>query len=189
MPHPNRKVKMKTLFKAAVILSLSFGSTSTCLALDSQVMASETLSLNDIKNFRALSPIFASAGMPESTAFALLKQGNYQHVINLIPGDFSEEQQQLSTLGMSFEQIEVDWHEPKLSDFQTFVKLMNKHQQDKVLVHCRLNYRASAFAYLYQTTQLGMDEAIAKRQLLSVWQPEGTWLAYIEMIQQHYQAK
>jgi len=180
---------MKTLFKAAVILSLSLGSTSTCLALNSQVMVSETLSLDDIKNFRALSPILASAGMPETTAFALLKQGNYQHVINLIPGDFSEEQQQLSTLGMSFDQIEVDWHEPKLSDFQRFVKLMNKYQQDKVLVHCRLNYRASAFAYLYQTTQLGMDEAIAKRQLLSVWQPEGTWLAYIEMIQQHYQAK
>jgi len=92
-------------------------------------------------------------------------------------------------LEMSFEQIEVDWHEPKLSDFQTFVKLMNKYKQDKVLVHCRLNYRASAFAYLYQTTQLGMDEAIAKPQLLSVWQPEGVWLEYIEMIQQHYQAK
>lgn len=180
---------MKTLFKVIVILSLSFGANSYCLALDNQASAGETVSLEHIKNFRSLSPIFASAGMPESTDLALIKQSNYQHIINLIPGDFSEEQQQISALEMSFEQIEVDWHEPKLSDFQTFVKLMNKYQKDKVLVHCRLNYRASAFAYLYQTTQLAMDEAIAKRQLLSVWQPEGTWLEYIEMIQQHYQAK
>jgi len=180
---------MKTLFKVVVILSLSFGATNYCLAIDNKSSSRETMSLVHIKNFRALSPIFASAGMPESTDLALLKQNDYQHIINLIPGDFSKEQQHISELEMSFEQIEVDWHEPKLSDFQTFVKLMSKYKQDKVLVHCRLNYRASAFAYLYQTTQLGMDEEIAKPQLLSVWQPEGVWLEYIEMIQQHYQAK
>lgn len=184
---------MKTLFKVVVILSLSLGSTSTCLALDSQTSVSasvsEVVSLDHIKNFRALSPIFASAGMPNLTDLALLKQSNYQHIINLIPGDYSEEQQQITALEMSFEQISVDWHEPKLADFKQFVKLMKKYQQDKVLVHCRLNYRASAFAYLYQTTQLGIDEAIAKRQMYSVWKPEGTWLAYIEMIQQYYQVQ
>ena len=77
----------------------------------------------------------------------------------------------------------------KLADFQKFVELMSKYQQDKVLVHCRLNYRASAFAYLYQTIQLGIDEAIAKRQMLSVWQPEGIWLDYINSVQQHYQSQ
>jgi len=180
---------MHKLFKVVVILSLSFGSTGYCLALDSQASINEKVSLVDIKNFRSLSPTFASAGMPNSTDLTLLKQSNYQHIINLIPGDFSEEQRQIRTLEMSFDQISVDWHEPKLEDFEKFVKLMDKYEQDKVLVHCRLNYRASAFAYLYQTTQLGIDEAIAKRKMISVWQPEGTWLDYIEMIQQHYQAQ
>jgi protein tyrosine phosphatase (PTP) superfamily phosphohydrolase (DUF442 family) len=145
--------------------------------------------LSKMKNFRQLSTTFASAGMPESSELTTLKQQGYQHIINLIPGDFSDEQQQVNALDISFEQIAVDWQQPALADFERFVELMAEYQQDKVLVHCRLNYRASAFAYLYQTTQLGMDETIAKDQMHSVWQPEGVWLDYISQVQQHYRAK
>ena len=184
---------MKVLFKVSFIIFLSIYLVS-CNSLDDRYSSQNNAEtpgvtqLNNIKNFRQLSPSFASAGMPESAEFVLLKQNDYQHIINLIPGDFSEQQQQISALSMSFQQIPVDWHQPKLADFQQFVKLMKIYQQDKVLVHCRLNYRASAFAYLYQTTQLGQDEARAKRQLLSVWQPEGIWLDFIKSVQQHYQS-
>ena len=185
---------MKALFKVSVILFLStslasYSSLADNISGGSKLEKSNVDPLMGIKNFRSLSPILASAGMPSTKDLTLLKQNHYQHIINLIPGDFSEEQQQVRSLGMSFEQIAVDWHEPKLTDFEKFVELMNKYQQDKVLVHCRLNYRASAFVYLYQTIQLNIDEGIAKDEMLSVWQPEGIWLDYINSVKQHYLIK
>jgi len=150
--------------------------------------------IEQVTNFRQLSPVFSSSGMPSDKAFIALSQAGYKHVINLIPGDFSEEEQALKLLNISFQQIEVDWHAPTLVNFQNFVTLMKSYQpqeeqqvDEKVLLHCRLNYRASAFAYLYQVTQLGVDEQQAKAMMLSVWQPQDTWQRYIEQVLQHYQ--
>jgi len=143
-------------------------------------------SLESIKNFSLLSKRFASAGMPTETEFERVQQNGYQHIINLIPGDFSAEQKNISALGMSFDQIEVDWNEPTVEDFQHFVRLMKSYNQDKVLVHCRLNYRASTFAYLYQTTQLGIDESTAQSQMEAIWEPNDTWLEFISDVQKKY---
>ncbi len=153
-------------------------------SLSMNVSAAEPLA--EIKNFRILSTQFANAGMPTPEEFKLIHQQGYQHIINLIPGDFSHEQQQVTSLGMSFEQIAVDWHQPTLENFQQFVKLMQQYQKEKVLVHCQLNYRASAFSYLYQVTQLGVSTKLANNQMITVWQPEGTWLEFIDMVEQHY---
>jgi protein tyrosine phosphatase (PTP) superfamily phosphohydrolase (DUF442 family) len=145
-------------------------------------------SIENIKNFSLLSSTLASSGMPSQSEFQLVKQNGYLHVINLIPGDFSNENKEITALEMSFDQIAVDWSEPTLGDFQHFVRLMKAYKQDKVLVHCRLNYRASAFAYLYQTTQLGVNEATAKSQMQAIWAPNDTWLEFIDEVQAHYQS-
>ncbi|NQZ24012.1 MAG: protein tyrosine phosphatase family protein [Colwellia sp.] len=144
-------------------------------------------SIDNIKNFSLLSSTLASSGMPNPSEFQLVKQNGYLHVINLIPGDFSIENKEITALKMSFDQIAVDWSEPTLADFQQFVRLMKAYKQDKVLVHCRLNYRASAFAYLYQTTQLGVHEATAQSQMQAIWQPNDIWLEFINDVQAHYQ--
>ncbi len=144
-------------------------------------------SIENIKNFSLLSSTLASSGMPSQSEFQLVKQNGYQHIINLIPGDFSNENREITALDMSFDQIEVDWHNPTLRDFQDFVRLMNAYKQDKVLVHCRLNYRASAFAYLYQTTQLAINESTALSQMQVIWEPNDTWLEFIKDVQAHYQ--
>ena len=147
---------------------------------------SESDSIANIKNFSLLSESLASSAMPTESEFELIRRNDYQHIINLIPGDFSQEKKRINALGMSFEQIAVDWNQPTLSDFQHFVNLMKAYQHEKVLVHCRLNYRASVFTYLYQTTQLGIDEAIARRQLLDIWQPNDTWLEFIDNVHKNY---
>jgi len=144
-------------------------------------------SIENIKNFSLLSSTLASSGMPSESEFELVQQSGYQHVINLIPGDFSNENKEITAMGMSFDQIAVDWSEPTLEDFQHFVRLMKTYKQDKVLVHCRLNYRASAFAYLYQTTQLGVNESTALSQMKVIWAPNDTWLEFINEVQAHYQ--
>lgn len=147
---------------------------------------SKSESIEDIKNFSLLSPVLASAGMPSNSEFSFVKKSGYQHIINLIPGDFRSEKKNINALGMSFDQIAVDWNEPTLADFKHFVRLMNSYEPDKVLVHCRLNYRASAFAYLYQTTQLGLDESIAQSQMQAIWEPNSNWLNFIKKVQKNY---
>jgi len=190
---------MKITFKISILilLLLSFINYSLATGIPltkSTVVKTETSKksedlLFEIKNFRQLSSVFSSAGMPDLNDIEILKQNGYQHIINLIPGGFDDEQEKIIALNMSFEQIEVDWNEPKLADFQRFVELMKTYSREKVLVHCRLNYRASAFAYLYQTTQLGVDDSTAKQTMHTVWQPEGTWLEFIKVVQHHYQEK
>lgn len=160
--------------------------------------------LSDIKNFRVNSPTLASAGMPEEAQFSVLKQQGFTHIINLIPGKFSAEEELTKTLGIDFKQIPIVWHQPTIEDFKVFVTTMNKYtahtnskannktdsvnKQPKVLVHCQLNYRASAFVYLYQVTQLGMDPEQAQQQLHTVWQPEGIWQHFIEEVIKHYKS-
>jgi protein tyrosine phosphatase (PTP) superfamily phosphohydrolase (DUF442 family) len=145
--------------------------------------------LSEIRNYRQLSLVFSSAGMPKIHEFTFLKQNGYKHIINLVPGDFDDEQKEINELGMTFDQIEVDWNQPTLANFQKFVELMKTYRQEKVLVHCRLNYRASAFAYLYQVTQLGIEKSVAQKEMYSVWQPKGAWLEFINKIQLQYQMK
>jgi protein tyrosine phosphatase (PTP) superfamily phosphohydrolase (DUF442 family) len=170
---------MKTIIIAFTTFLLFFQST----------VYSMFLSIENIKNFSLLSESLASSGMPSQSELELVQQSGYQHIINLVPGDFSDENVKISALGMSFEQIAVDWSEPTLADFQQFVRLMKTYNQDKVLVHCRLNYRASAFAYLYQTTQLGINEVTAQSQMQAIWEPNAIWLDFINEVQEHYKTK
>lgn len=175
---------MKPQLAIAITLFFLVSVTHVGYAYDN--IKENAISLEQIKNFKQLSPSLASAGMPKEPEFSLIKQKGYQHIINLIPGDFSDEEKTVTDLSMSFEQVPVNWHEPKRSDFFQFVKLMKSYQQDKVLVHCQLNYRASAFVYLYQVTQLGIDKNLAQAQLHSIWQPEGVWLNFINDVEEHY---
>ena len=160
--------------------------------------------LFEIKNFRVNSPTLASAGMPKELQFSALKQQGFTHIINLIPGKFSAEEELAKGLGIDFKKIPIVWHQPTIEDFKVFVATMNKYtaptnskannktdsvsKQPKVLVHCQLNYRASAFVYLYQVTQLGMDPEQAQKQLHTVWQPEGIWQHFIEEVIKHYKS-
>jgi len=147
----------------------------------------QPVTLEDIKNFNQVSKSLASAGMPSTSDLTLLNENGYQHVITLLPGNYQEEASTVEALGMSFDQIEVDWGNPKLKDFQRFVELMKKYKSDKSIVHCYLNYRASAFAYLYQVTQQGVSEEKAQGTMFKVWQPEDTWLSFINDVKAHYQ--
>lgn len=145
-------------------------------------------SLQQIKNFSQVTNLLASAGMPSASELETIQNHGYKHVINLVPDDQRQQKKQTEALQMTFEQIPVDWDQPKLQDFKDFVVLMKKYQHEKVFVHCYINYRASAFAYLYQVTQQGVAPNIAEQKMLSIWQPDGTWLEFINMIQAHYQA-
>jgi uncharacterized protein YktB (UPF0637 family) len=56
---------------------------------------------------------------------------------------------------------------------------MQQEPGRKTLVHCQVNYRASAFVFLYRVLfdDVPMDQA--KEAMESVWVPNDTWRAFI----------
>lgn len=139
-------------------------------------------SLAEIKNYHTISKQLASSGLLALSDYQYIKQAGFTHVINLIPGDQKQERLHVESLGLSYQQIEVDWNEPTLDDFITFAALLEQYKGDKVYVHCQANYRASIFVYLYRVTKLGVAEDVAEKDLKAVWQPTDSWLGYIEKV-------
>ena len=142
----------------------------------------------EINNFHFVSENLASSGMLELEEYQKIKAYGFQHVVNLIPGNQIREQKHVESLGMTYEQIPVDWGNPKLSDFETFVELMNSYGNDKVYVHCELNWRASSFVYLYRITQLGVSIEEALKDLTVIWNPKDGWQEFIDAISAAYQS-
>lgn len=160
---------------------------TTILMIISTANTYARINPDEIINYRQISPLLSIGGQPTYEQIEALKRTKFQHVINLIPGDYESEQFQLESLKISFQQIPVDWHNPTLEDFKQFTAYMNLYKDEKTLVHCQVNYRASTFNFLYQTTQLKANRDKALTTLYSVWQPNDTWQSFINEVEQHYQ--
>jgi protein tyrosine phosphatase (PTP) superfamily phosphohydrolase (DUF442 family) len=139
-----------------------------------------------INNYHAVSENLASSGMLELEEYQKIKAHGFQHVVNLVPGNQIKERKYVESLDMTYEQIPVDWGNPKMSDFETFVDLMKSYGDDMVYVHCELNWRASAFVYLYRITQLGVSIDEALEDLTAIWKPKDGWQEFIDAISAAY---
>jgi protein tyrosine phosphatase (PTP) superfamily phosphohydrolase (DUF442 family) len=144
------------------------------------IAGSQDQDFESINNYHFVSENLASSGMLELEEYQKIKAYGFQHVVNLIPGNQIKERKVVESMGMSYEQIPVDWGNPTLADFEAFVDLMNSYGDDKVYVHCELNWRASSFVYLYRVTQLGISSDEAMKDLTEIWQPKDGWQEFID---------
>ncbi len=156
---------MKTV---AVMLALS-GITTTAFAAK----------LSEISNFREYSPGFASSGQPTQEQLELLKSEGFERIIYIAFTDsgkaFANEDVIVKELGMDYVQIPVIWDKPSASDFYAFADVMQCYPDKKSLLHCQVNYRASAFSFLYRVLYQDVAVADAKADMNTVWQPDETW--------------
>jgi protein tyrosine phosphatase (PTP) superfamily phosphohydrolase (DUF442 family) len=156
---------MKTV---AVMLALS-GITTTAFAAK----------LSEISNFREYSPGFASSGQPTQEQLELLKSEGFERIIYIAFTDsgkaFANEDVIVKELGMDYVQIPVIWDKPSASDFYAFADVMQRYPDKKSLLHCQVNYRASAFSFLYRVLYQDVAVADAKADMNTVWQPDETW--------------
>ena len=60
--------------------------------------------------------------------------------------------------------------------------MMDVHPDEKVFLHCIVNQRASAFAFLYSVLRLGMPVEEAKAIMQQIWEPRGAWLHFIDAV-------
>jgi uncharacterized protein (TIGR01244 family) len=139
--------------------------------------------LADIYNYRQLSNRLASSGQPDEEEFGAIARADFQVVINLgLSGEYyslPDERRTVRALGMTYEHIPVEWQEPARADLDTFFRVMDHYAEQRVLVHCAANFRASAFIMLYRVLRLGWDIDDALPDMLAIWQPNDVWQGFI----------
>lgn len=135
--------------------------------------------LEDISNYREYSPLFASSGQPSKKQLRLLKDAGYERIVYIAFTNsgkaFDDEDQVVKELGMDYIQIPVVWDAPTESDFYAFAGAMQLGPEKKTLLHCQVNFRASAFSFLYRVIYRDVPVSEAKRDMNTVWQPNETW--------------
>jgi protein tyrosine phosphatase (PTP) superfamily phosphohydrolase (DUF442 family) len=144
--------------------------------------------LETLTNYQVNTPSMVSAGLPTFEQLALLKSTGVERVIDLIPGDRSDEILATHQLGLNYHNVPVAWTNPTLDDYKNYTAYMALGNADngKVLTHCKLNWRGATFTYLYRITTLREDEKIAKQDLLAIWQPNQTWFTFINTVIDDY---
>ena len=146
--------------------------------------------VSGIYNFLRLSDRLVTAGQPTEAEFAAVKAAGAEVVVNLLPADSPHalpgEAEIVSTLGLDYAAIPVDWQQPTIADIEQFFGVMALHQGKSVFVHCAANMRVSAFVYLYRTLRQQMPPAEAAQDLHLIWEPNERWNRFLEDVTQYY---
>lgn len=135
--------------------------------------------LNKIINYREYSDLLASSGQPNQQQLQEIKDAGFERIVFLAFSDHEEslpnEDRIVKELGMDYVHIPIEWEAPTISDFRAFAAAMNSAPDRKTLVHCQVNFRASAFSFLYRVLYGDVPIDQAKDALDSVWVPNRTW--------------
>jgi protein tyrosine phosphatase (PTP) superfamily phosphohydrolase (DUF442 family) len=130
-------------------------------------------------NYVAATERLHTAGQPNAATLAALGEQGFELVINLAPpssqGAVPEEGKLITEDGAAYVNIPVSWQKPTYEDFELFSAVMNGAGERKVLVHCQLNMRASAFTFLYRVVHEHVPPEEAMNALRAVWIPRDQW--------------
>ena len=140
--------------------------------------------LEDIFNYLQLDERTATSGQPTQEQFRLMQAKGYTTVINLAPKNhenaLGNEDEVLADLGIRYFHHPVVFTDPKRDDFDGFVALFERCDDERIWVHCAANMRVSAFFYKYRVEQLGWDKARARTDMHKIWEPIRVWQTFIE---------
>lgn len=120
-----------------------------------------------------------TSGQPTSKQFELIANDGFEVVINLglatSEGKIEKEDEVVTSLGLTYLHIPVDFQEPTLKNLNDFLELLYSQRDKKVWVHCIKNYRVSAFMYVYHKYifQTPFDEI--DLDIFNEWQPDSAW--------------
>jgi protein tyrosine phosphatase (PTP) superfamily phosphohydrolase (DUF442 family) len=142
--------------------------------------------VKDIYNYQFLNENLSSSGMPTAEQIREVAEADTQVVINLAPATVKDalpnEDSLVQSLGMEYVHIPVEWNNPTQQNLEDFFSAMDEHKEEKVLVHCQANYRASSFVMLYRVLKLGWKKEEAIPVMEKMWNPEDfpAWGKFVE---------
>jgi protein tyrosine phosphatase (PTP) superfamily phosphohydrolase (DUF442 family) len=127
--------------------------------------------LTTILDYHGISDRLTTAGQIDYDQIPLLREQGYEVVVNLAtdnPERNSLEGFHVTSSGMTYIHIPVEWERPQLSDVKMFFDVMEANRDRKLFVHCIANMRASAFVYLYRTLVRGVPDEEARGDMDAV---------------------
>jgi protein tyrosine phosphatase (PTP) superfamily phosphohydrolase (DUF442 family) len=135
-------------------------------------------------NFLQMDDHLATAGSPTTDDLVRLAKEGWQVVINLAlddsPNAIPGEAELITSLGMEYHPIPVEWELPRLEDLQAFFAVMETNFEKRIFVHCVMNMRVSVFLYLYRILRQGWRPEVARLDLDKIWEPNETWAEFIQ---------
>ncbi len=150
--------------------------------------------ISDICNYRLVDARLAAAGQPTAAQLAAAAHEGFEVIINLALHDdprysLRDEAGQVRSLGMEYVHIPVQFDAPSENDLLAFFAALEKHRDQKVLVHCMANMRVTAFLGLYQAIKQDKSDEEAFALMKTVWQPNAVWSSFIAaMLAKHRRA-
>ena len=141
----------------------------------------------DLQQILAVVPVQANlvtSGQPTREQLALIAAAGVEVVINLALTDASNalhgEDRSVLSLGMDYVNLPLLFDQPSARQIQRVLHLLHEWRDQKVWLHCALNYRVSSVVYLYRVLYLRMDQVDARALLEQVWTPDALWQAVID---------
>jgi protein tyrosine phosphatase (PTP) superfamily phosphohydrolase (DUF442 family) len=130
-------------------------------------------------NVVVISPIIVTSGQPTAAALSQLAKQGFQAVIYLAPPTVHDavagEGEIVRRQGLEFVNIPIPFGQPTEADFEQFAETMSRFKDQKVLVHCQVNMRASTFTFLYRVIKAHEPPEQAYEAVARVWSPQGPW--------------
>lgn len=144
----------------------------------------DTSSVENIYSYAPVDDTLATSGQPSESQLAAVARAGFRIVINLGLHDdprysLRDEAGTVRSLGMQYVHIPVAFDAPNESDLLAFFDAMEKHKNEKILVHCAANMRVSAFVGLYHAIRKGEPADSAFALMKTIWQPNSVWATFI----------
>ncbi len=143
------------------------------------------MSIEKIMNVMQVTDRIASSGQPEANQFSSIAAANYRVVINLAMPDsdnaIPNEGNIVADYKMTYIHIPVPFESPNTEHLSLFIKIMSLFYNEKIWVHCAVNYRVSAFLYQYFRLSQGYSDAQAKKAMHPSWHPNKTWQQFMSI--------
>ena len=134
-------------------------------------------------NVVPISSRIVTSGQPTAASLKALSSEGFGAVIYLAPPGVPDavpgEAEIVRRQGITFINIPVPFANPTAADFRAFVSAMNRLSDQKVLVHCQVNMRASSMMFLYRVIAQSEKPEEAYESVAKVWSPDGPWMALI----------
>ncbi len=137
------------------------------------------MNLKTILNYIKINDTISTSGQPTEAQFEVILKHCFDVVINLAlctaTNAIENEDKIVTSLGMTYIHIPVDFENPTIDDLKLFLNLLFSLEGKKVFVHCAKNYRVSAFMYVYHKYFLQTPFDEIDLSLLEEWSPNKKW--------------
>lgn len=142
--------------------------------------------MQDIINYIQINENISTSGQPTPKQFKQISDAGFELVINLAvahsEGKIENEDDVVTSLGMNYIHVPVEFLDPTMKNLQDFIEVLSSFSHKKVWVHCIMNYRVSAFMYVYHKYVLKTPFENISLKVFEEWSPDEKWQKIMKVL-------